>query len=111
MGDENANQNPAEEDAGKQVLDLSWGDSGTAFGLKVTFNGGGPVHYGEGKPPKGSIVLVLEHEGQEEMVSWMESDWSDPHEAFGVTYRVLNPPELKPRAVKVEISRGANPAA
>jgi hypothetical protein len=97
----------ADRDAssGSQVLDLQWGESGTALGLKVTFNGGVPVNYGGGKPPAGSVVLVLEHDGQEETVVWMESDWSEPHQLFGYTYRVLNPPELKPRAVRVEIRK------
>ena len=87
------------------VLDLAWGDSGTALGLTVTFNGAAPVHYGDGKPPKGSVVLVLAHDGQEDTVVWMEDDWAEPHQAFGYTYRVLNPPEQKPRSVRVEIRK------
>ena len=94
------------EGGGKEVLDLKWGDSGTALGLKITFNGGVTVNYGSGRPPAGSVVLLLEHGGQEDTVTWMESDWGEPHQAFGYTYRVLNPPELKPRAVRVEVSRG-----
>ena len=88
-----------------QVLNLAWGESGTALGLQITFNGGTPVHYGEGKPPAGSVVLILEHGGEQETAVWMESDWGDPHQAFGYTYRVLNPPELKPRAVRVEVRK------
>jgi len=87
------------------VLDLAWGESGDALGLKITFNGGVPVHYGEGKPPKGSVVLILEHGGKEDSVVWMEDDWSEPHQAFGYTYRVLNPPELKPRSVRIEVRK------
>lgn len=93
-------------DGRAQVLDLAWGESGTALGLKVTFNGGAPVHYGGGKPPAGSVVLVLEHDGAEETVAWLESDWGEPHQAFGYTYRVLNPPEQKPRSVRVEVRKG-----
>ncbi|HEX4417526.1 MAG TPA: hypothetical protein VH165_06485 [Kofleriaceae bacterium] len=95
----------ADQDAEAQVLDLQWGASGTAWGLKITFNGGAPVHYGEGKPPAGSVVLILEHDGQTETAAWLQSDWGDPHQAFGYTYRVLNPPELKPRAVRVEVRK------
>jgi hypothetical protein len=87
------------------ILALSWGESGTALGLKVTFNGGTTVTYGPGKPPAGSVTLVLAHGDEEDTVAWMESDWGDPHEAFGYTYRVLNAPELKPRAVRVEVRR------
>ena len=87
------------------VLDLAWGESGTALGLTVTFNGAAPVHYGGGKPPTGSVILVLAHGGQDDTVVWMEDDWSEPHQAFGFTYRVLNPPELKPRSVRVEVRK------
>jgi len=90
---------------GPQILDLPWGESGTALGLKVTFNGGVPVHYGGDKPPAGSVVLVFEHGGEEETVVWMQSDWGDLHEWHGYTYRVLNPPELKPRSVRIEIRK------
>ena len=93
------------DQTGPVVLELAWGDSGDALGLKITFNGGVPVHYGEGKPPKGSVVLVLEHGGKEDSVVWMEDDWSEPHQAFGYTYRVLNPPELKPRSVRIEVRK------
>lgn len=89
----------------EQVLELAWGASGTALGLTITFNGSTPVHYGEGKPPAGSIVLVLAHGGEEDTVAWMESDWGEPHQAFGYTYRVLNPPELRPRAVRIEVRK------
>ena len=92
-------------DGGPVVLDLPWGESGTALGLTVTFNGAVPVHYGEGKPPKGSVVLILAHGDQEDTVVWMENDWGEPHQSFGYTYRVLNPPELKPRSVRVEIRK------
>jgi hypothetical protein len=88
-----------------EVLELAWGESGTALGLTITFNGATPVHYGEGKPPAGSVVLVLEHGGAQDTVVWMESDWGEPHEAFGYIYRVLNPPELKPRSVRVEVRK------
>jgi len=87
------------------VLDLAWGESGTALGLTVTFNGAAPVHYGGGKPPKGSVILVLSHGGQDDTVVWMEDDWGEPHQAFGYTYRVLNPPELKPRSIRVEVRK------
>ena len=101
-----APENPDDtQDDAVQVLELAWGDTGTAMGLKVTFNGGAQVNYGEGKPPAGSVILVLDHDGQEDTVVWLDSDWGDPHQAFGYTYRVLNPPELKPRAVRVEIRR------
>lgn len=89
------------------VLELNWGESGTAHGLKVTFTGGSTVNYGSGRPPAGSIILLLEHEGQEESVAWLDNDWGDPHQAFGFTYRVLNPPELKPRHVRVEVKRAS----
>ena len=89
-----------------QVLELGWGESGTALGLKVTFNGGATVQYGEAKPPAGSVILVLEHGDDSDTVVWMQSDWGEPHEAYGYTYRVLNPPELKPRAVRVEVRKG-----
>lgn len=93
-------------DDGPVVLELGWTDSGTALGLTVTFNGAAPVNYGEGKPAKGSVILVLAHGGQEDTVVWMEDDWGEPHQAFGYTYRVLNPPELKPRSVRVEVRKG-----
>ena len=93
---------PRGEDEAR-VLDLAWGQSGAAFGLNITFNGGVPVHYGGDRPPAGSVVLLLEYGGEEETVAWLESDWGEPHEAFGYTYRVLNPPELEPRAVRVEV--------
>ena len=91
---------------GPEVLDLGWGESGTALGLTVTFNGSAPVHYGEGKPPAGSVILGLAHGGDEDTAVWLQSDWGDPHDAFGYTYRVLNPPELRPRRVRVEVRRG-----
>ena len=87
------------------VLALNWGDSGTAHGLKVTFNGGSTVNYGSGKPPAGSVILAFEHEGKQETVVWMQSDWGDPHEIFGFTYRVLNPPDLKPKQVRIEVRK------
>ena len=87
------------------VLDLAWGESGTALGLTVAFNGAVPVHYGGDKPPRGSVILVLSHGGQDDTVVWMEDDWSEPHQAFGYTYRVLNPPELKPRSVRIEVRK------
>lgn len=93
-------------DQGPVVLDLGWTESGTALGLTVTFNGAAPVNYGEGKPPKGSVTLVLAHGGKEDTVVWMEDDWGEPHQAFGYTYRVLDPPELKPRSVRVEVRKG-----
>lgn len=98
---------PASGGDGPQVLALGWTDAGTALGLKVTFNGAAPVNYGGGKPAKGSVILLLEHGGKQDTVVWMEDDWGEPHEAFGYTYRVLNPPELKPRAIRVEVRRGA----
>jgi hypothetical protein len=88
-----------------QVLELALGASGTALGLTITFTGGTPVYYGEGKPPAGSVTLTLAHEGQSDTVAWLQSDWGDPHEAFGYTYRVLNAAELKPRSVRVEIRK------
>jgi hypothetical protein len=88
-----------------QVLDLALGASGTALGLTITFSGGTPVYYGEAKPPAGSVTLTLEHEGQSDTVAWLQSDWGDPHEAFGYTYRVLNAPELKPRTLRVEVRK------
>ena len=96
----------ASDDNGPKVLSLSWGESGTALGLKITFSGAAPVHYGEGKPSAGSVILVLEHGGKEDTVVWMQSDWGDPHQAFGYTYRVLNPPELQPKTVRVEVRKG-----
>jgi hypothetical protein len=96
---------PDHDAPGPQVLDLQTGQSGTALGLQVTFNGGVAVHYGEGKPPAGSVVLVLAHGGEDETVVWMQSDWGEPHQAFGYTYRVLNPPELAPRSVRVEVRK------
>ena len=36
---------------------------------------------------------------------WMQSDWSEPHEVFGFTYRVLNEPELKPLSIRVEVRK------
>lgn len=39
-----------------QVLELALGASGTALGLTITFTGGTPVYYGEGKPPAGSVT-------------------------------------------------------
>lgn len=92
-------------DTAPVVLDLGWGESGDALGLQITFNGGVPVHYGEGKPAKGSVVLILAHGGAEDSVVWMEDDWGEPHQAFGYTYRVLNPPELKPRSVRIEVRK------
>ena len=59
------------------------------------------VIYGDGKPPRGSLILALSHGGQDDTVVWMEDDWGEPHQAFGYTYRVLNPPELKPRSVRI----------
>jgi hypothetical protein len=35
----------------------------------------------------------------------MQSDWGDAHEWHGYSYRVLNPPELKPRSVRIEIRK------
>jgi hypothetical protein len=99
----------ADHDAGgeaPQILELAWGATGSALGLTITFNGGTTVNYGEGKPPAGSVVLLLEHDSKQESVVWMQSDWGDPHQAFGYTYRVLNPPELKPRSVRVEVRKG-----
>ena len=88
-----------------EVLNLAWGESGTALGLTITFNGPVPVHYGEARPPAGSVVLLLEHGGEQDTVTWLESDWGDPHQAFGYSYRVLNPPELKPKAIRVEVRK------
>jgi hypothetical protein len=88
-----------------QVLDLTWGQSGTALGLTITFNGPVPVYHSDGKPPAGAIMLLLEHGGAQDTVAWLETDWGDPHQAFGYTYRVLNPPELKPRAIRVEVRK------
>ena len=95
-----------EERGESQILDLRWGESGTALGLTITFNGGAPVHYGGDKPPAGSVVLVLEHGGEQQTAVWLQSDWGEPHQAFGYTYRVLNPPDLRPRAVRVEVRKG-----
>jgi hypothetical protein len=97
----------ADSATGPVVLDLGWAESGEALGLKVTFNGGTTVNYSGGKPPAGSVTLILEHAGQDETVVWLDSDWGEPHEQFGYTYRVLNPPELKPRSVRVEVRKGS----
>ena len=88
-----------------QVLDLGLGATGSVLGLTITFSGGAPVYYGDSKPPAGSVTLNLAHDGQSNDVVWMQSDWGDPHEAFGFTYRVLNAPELKPRSIRIEVRK------
>lgn len=88
-----------------RVLEIAWGESAEFEGLRVTFNGGSTVNYGGGRPPQGSVILGFEFKGQDDQGVWMQSDWSEPHEVFGFTYRVLNEPELKPRSVRVEVRK------
>jgi len=85
------------------TLSLALTDSGSAFGLEVTFSGAVPVHYRE-RPPQGSVILDFTFAGRSERAVWMQSDWAEPHEVFGFGYRVLNPPELKPRVLSLEIT-------
>lgn len=94
----------ASEQDGPRVVELKWGESGTALGLKITFQGGTTLSYGS-KPPAGAVTLLLEHGDEQDEVVWLDSDWGEPHAVFGYLCRVLNPPELKPSVVRVEVRK------